>query len=124
MGASYKLEVRGRKLFICFQPSDTQYLHAFEGMGAMCLYQSAASQCALQVFVRLSQAETKWPEYWMATPYVGVLEDPLGLLLSVVTNSQSSVPGRRDARCSTRLVALCCGVGFINHGQPSTAPRP
>mmetsp|Transcript_33409 Transcript_33409/g.76313 ORF Transcript_33409/g.76313 Transcript_33409/m.76313 type:complete len:541 (-) Transcript_33409:250-1872(-) len=60
-------QVRGRKLFICFQPSDTQYLHAFEGDEGL-LNGSWVDPLD-------PEAETKWPEYWMATPYVGVLEE-------------------------------------------------
>ncbi|CAK0869900.1 unnamed protein product [Prorocentrum cordatum] len=60
-------QVRGRKLFVCFPPSDGPHLHAFDGDEGL---PNGSWIDPLDVDVL-----SKWPDYGNATPYVGVVEE-------------------------------------------------
>jgi len=59
-------QVRGRKLHICFPPSDGPHLHAFEGDEGL-LNGSWLDPLDAEVL-------KKWPDYANATPHVAVVE--------------------------------------------------
>lgn len=60
-------QLRGRKLFICFSPSDGKHLHPFEGDEGLL---NGSWLDPLD-----SQAEEKWPDCIDATPYVALVEE-------------------------------------------------
>lgn len=60
-------QVRGRKLFVCFAPSDGPYLHTFAGDEDL---QNGSWLDPLDADVL-----KKWPDYSKATPYVAVVEE-------------------------------------------------
>jgi len=60
-------QVRGRKLHICFSPSDSPNLYPFEGDEG--LYNAS------WIDPLDSDVLVKWPDYVKATPYVGVVEE-------------------------------------------------
>lgn len=60
-------QIRGRKLFICYEPKDTPHLHAFEGDEGL-MNGSWIDPLASDVLER-------WPDYAKATPLVAVVEE-------------------------------------------------
>lgn len=60
-------QIRGRKLFICYEPKDTPHLHAFEGDEGL-MNGSWIDPLANDVLER-------WPDYAKATPLVAVVEE-------------------------------------------------
>lgn len=60
-------QVRGRKLFICYKPSDTENLHAFSGDEGLC---NGSWLDPLD-----DDVCEKWPNYIKATPYVATVEE-------------------------------------------------
>lgn len=60
-------QIRGRKLFICYEPKDTPHLHAFEGDEGL-MNGSWIDPLATDVLER-------WPDYAKATPLVAVVEE-------------------------------------------------
>jgi len=59
-------QVRGRKMFICFEPTDTPNLHPFEGDEGL---MNGSFLDPLD-----PEVDKKWPDYAKAIPYVGVVE--------------------------------------------------
>lgn len=60
-------QVRGRKLFVCFPPSDGPYLHAFDG--------DEGVPNGSWIDPLDEDVLSKWPDYEHATPYVAVVEE-------------------------------------------------
>lgn len=60
-------QLRGRKLFVCFPPEDTEHLHAFEGDEGL--------QSGSFIDPLAEDAYTRWPNYKKATPHVAIVEE-------------------------------------------------
>merc|ERR1712187_22802 len=60
-------QIRGRKLFVCFAPSDGQHLHPFVGDEGLL---NGSWVDPLDV-----HAHDKWENYSKATPYIAVVEE-------------------------------------------------
>lgn len=59
-------QVRGRKLFVCFSPDDSEHLHAFQG--------DEGQLSATYLDPLADDANERWPNFKKATPHVAILE--------------------------------------------------